>query len=87
MPSNGSTLRTASRYLAAGTAGAAATQGAGCRAVTDRAAGIATAALSTVFYMPLPLAAGYRINSVYSSAKRYGTPVQVNSGIISTLLK
>ena len=33
------------RQLAAGTAGAAATQGAGYGAVTDRAAGIVTAAL------------------------------------------
>ena len=45
------------------------------------------AALFTVFYMPLPLAAGYRTNSIYSSVKRYGTPVHVNSGILSTLLK
>ena len=38
------------QHLAAGTAGAAAPQGAGYGAVTGRAAGIATAALLTVLY-------------------------------------
>ena len=41
------------QYLAAGTAGAAAPQGAGYGAVTDRAAGIATAALFQLFANPI----------------------------------
>ena len=48
------------QHLAAGTAGAAAPQGAGYGAVTDKGGGavnIYPAAHPTVFYMPFPLAA------------------------------